>query len=121
MRSLLVNAGDCSDYIVGARFSDDEPGKEKHIITYYITNEDIHSAIKKLKDAESLIYEQLDGEATALNFDSKDKKIVYSRYGTPKSKLRDVIIDCSAIEKFDVPNAVSEMNKEQIIVTFFSN
>ncbi len=119
MRSLLVNAGDCSDYIVGARFSDDEPGKEKHIITYYITNEDIHSAIKKLKDAESLIYEQLDGEATALNFDSKDKKIVYSRYETPKSKLRDVIIDCSAIEKFDVPNAVSEMNKEQIIVTFF--
>lgn len=119
MRALLTNAGDCSDYIVGARFSNDEPGKEKHIITYYVTNEDVHSAIKKLKDAKSLIEDQLNGEATALNFDSSNKSVIYSRYETPKSKLRDVIIDCSAIEKFDVPNAVSEMDKEQIIVTFF--
>lgn len=119
MRSILTNTGDCSDYIVGARFSNDQPGKEKHIITYYITSEDIHSAIKKLKDAKSLIDDQLNGEATALNFQSSDKNIVYSKYGTPRLKLRDVVIDCSAIEKFGVPNAVSEINKEQIIVTFF--
>lgn len=119
MHSLLVNTGDCSDAIVGARFTDDQPGSEKHIITYYITREDLHSAIKKLQDAGSLICEQLNGEATAFNFDSKNKNIDYSRYDTPKSKLRDVIIDCSAIEKFDIPRAVTEMNKDQIIVTFF--
>lgn len=119
IRSVLTKSGDCSNYIVGARFSDDESEKAKHIITYYIKKEDINSAIKKLKDAKSLIDDQLNGEATALNFDSADKTINYSKYETSKSKLRDVIIDCSAIEKFDVPNAVSEINKEQIIVTFF--
>ena len=119
IRSVLTKSGDCSNYIVGARFSDDESEKAKHIITYYIKKEDINSATKKLKDAKSLIDDQLNGEATALNFDSADKTINYSKYETSKSKLRDVIIDCSAIEKFDVPNAVSEINKEQIIVTFF--
>ncbi len=119
IRSVLTKSGDCSNYIVGARFSDDESEKAKHIITYYIKKEDINSAIKKLKDAKSLIDDQLNGEATALNFDSADKTINYSKYETSKSKLRDVIIDCSAIEKFDVPNAVSEIDKEQIIVTFF--
>lgn len=119
IRSLLTDAGDCSDFIVGARFSNGKPGEEKHVITYYVTYRDIKSAIKKLQDAKSLIDEQLGGEATAFNFDSSNRNIIYSKYNTQKSKLRDVIIDCSAIERFAVPSAVAEINKDQVIVTFF--
>lgn len=119
IQGLLKIIGDCNDYIVGARFSNSEPGKENHIITYYVTREIVDSAIEKLNDAKSLIDDQLEGKATALNFDSSNKTINYSKYKTPKVKLRDVIIDCSVLEKFDVPNAASDINKQQIIVTFF--
>lgn len=119
IRGLLAVSGDCNEFIVGARFSNDEPGQEKHIITYYVTRDDIHSAIEKLKDARSLIEEQLGGEATASNFDASDRGISYSRYKTPKSKLRDVIIDCSVLEGFGVPKATSDIDEKQIIVTFF--
>ena len=116
---MLKITGDCNDYIVGARFSNSEPGKENHIITYYVTREVVDSAIEKLNDAKSLIDDQLGGKATALNFDSSNKTIDYSKYKTSKVKLRDVIIDCSVLEKFDVPNAASDIDKQHIIVTFF--
>lgn len=119
IRSLLKSTGDCSDFIVGARFSNAPLGNENHIITYYVTRDTIDSAISRLIDAKSLIDEQLGGIATSSNFDSSDKTIIYSRYRTPKTILRDVIIDCSALEKFDIPNAVSEIDKEQIVVTFY--
>lgn len=119
IQNLLRSTCACSEYIVGARFSDAQPGYENHIITYYVSREIIDSAIEKLKDAITLIDDQLNGIATASNFDSSDKTINYSKYKTTKSSLRDVIIDCSALKKFDVPNAVSEIDKDQIIVTFY--
>ena len=58
IKSLLKITGECSDYIVGARFSDGLAGFENHIITYYVTREIIDAAIEKLKDAKELIDSQ---------------------------------------------------------------
>lgn len=119
IQNLFKKTKDCSEFIVGARFSDAQSGFENHIITYYLPKDIVDLAISKLLDAKSLIDEQLGGTATAFNFKSSDKTINYSKYKTSRSSLRDVIIDCSAIEKFDIPNAVSKIDKEQVIVTFY--
>lgn len=118
IQELFKDNNDCNDKIVGARFSESSPN-ENHIITYYISRDNIDSAIKKLKESEKLIDEQLNGVATSANFDALDTSIDYSRYSIAKSKLRNAIIDCSVLEKFDIPAAASEIDKDQVIVTFF--
>ena len=116
---LRIN-GDCNDYIVGARFSNAPLGEENHIITYYVSENILDSAIKKLKVAKRLIDEQLGGIATSRNFDSKDDCINYSKYSEySKNKIRDIIIDCSSIQMFDIPKAAGETIKKQLIVTFY--
>ena len=118
IQELLRISGDCNDNIVGARFSNTSP-KENHIITYYVTWDVLEEAIQKLSEAKKLVDEQLGGKATSSNFDAADPHINYTKYSISKSKLRNTIIDCSVLEKFDVPNAASDINEEQIIVTFF--
>lgn len=118
IQELLRISGDCNDNIVGARFSNTSP-KENHIITYYVTWDVLEEAIQKLSEAKKLVDEQLGGKATSSNFDAADPHINYTKYSISKSKLRNTIIDCSVLEKFDIPNAASDINKEQIIVTFF--
>lgn len=117
IQELLRSTGDCNDKIVGARFSDTTP--ENHIITYYISRNVLNDAITKLTESKKLIDNQLNGEATSNNFDAKDTTIDYEKYAISKSKIRNTIIDCSVLEKFDVPKAASEIDKNQIIVTFF--
>lgn len=119
IQELFKTSRECNDYIVGARFTSSPIGNEKHIITYYVARDTIDKTIEEMEDARDLIEFQLGGEATSSNFDSSDATIDYLKYKTPRSKLRDVVIDCSVLEKFDVPNAVSYLEKDQIIVTFF--
>lgn len=118
IQELFKINGDYNDYIVGARFSDTAPN-ENHIITYYISWNILDNAILELEESKKLIDEQLDGLATSNNFDASNKTIDYEKYIINKTKIRNVIIDCSVLEKFDIPNAASEIDKEQIIVTFF--
>lgn len=119
IQKLFNSSGDFSEFIVGARFTDDEEGEEKHIITYYVTRDMLGKALERLDDAKKLIDEQLGGIATASNFDSNNQDIDYGRYKTPKSVIRDVIIDCSVLDKFDIPSAASYLDKDRVIVTFF--
>lgn len=118
VQEVLRIKGDCNDKIVGARFSDVE-NNENHIITYYISRAELEDGIKKLTESKKLVDEQLNGIATSYNFDSRNTQINYSKYSITKSVIRDTIIDCSVLEKFDIPKAASEIDKEQIIVTFF--
>lgn len=118
MSELLRIKGDCNDTIVGARFSNDEPGKENHIITHYVTMDVIDDAAKKLKIAIKFVNEELNGKATSDNFNS-ELPIDYSKYELPKTKLRDVIIDCSVIQHFAVPNINIGSLNDTMIVTFY--
>lgn len=79
----------------------------------------IRRSHSKTFGGKKLVDEQLGGKATSSNFDAADPHINYTKYSISKSKLRNTIIDCSVLEKFDIPNAASDINKEQIIVTFF--
>lgn len=119
IQEILKIKGDCNENIVGARFSNAPAGDENHIITYYVTMHAIKLTINNLSYAKELISVELGGEANNSNFDSKNKSINYGKYSLSKNKLRNIIIDCSAIDKFDIPNAISEQTSNEVIITFF--
>ncbi len=118
MIELLRIKGDCNDTIVGARFSNAEFGKENHIITHYVSMDVVNDAIKKLELAINFVDEELNGEATSENFDS-ELPLDYSDCGLSKTKLRDVVIDCSVVEHFEVPKIDVGSINDAMIVTFY--
>ncbi len=119
IKDVLRNKGECNDCIVGARFTNGLQGTENHIITYYVEKKDIDVAIDKLLVAADFIDEYLNGEATSINFDSS-LPLDYSKCKLSKTKLRDVIIDCSVIDKFDIPNVLDNFEmSDSMVVTFY--
>lgn len=119
IKEILKNKEECNDSIVGARFTNGVPGTENHIITHYVEKNVIDSAINKILIAADYIDEYLNGEATSENFNSS-LPLDYSKCKLKKTKLRDVIIDCSAIEKFDIPNVLDNVEmKDSMVVTFY--
>lgn len=119
IKEILKNKEECNDSIVGARFTNGVPGTENHIITHYVEKNVIDSAINKILIAADYIDEYLNGEATSENFNSS-LPLDYSKCKLKKTKLRDVIIDCSTIEKFDIPNVLDNVEmKDSMVVTFY--
>lgn len=119
VRELLkgVKTTDCS--IVGARFSDAEEGMENHIITHYVEFAAIDSTIEKLRIAKKFLSEKFNGKADKDNFNKPNAHIDYSGCPYNETKMRDIIIDCSVIERFDIPRIDNVQIKENMLVTFY--
>lgn len=120
---LLKPAGKQSnDLIVGARFSEAAEGEEKHIITYYVDRKTVAKTLEKLEEAKKFLNDRLEGKATPYNFnETKDRKnhLNYDGFAS-KSAIRNIIVDCSVVESFAVPNVTAETYKESFLLTFFS-
>ncbi len=108
-----------NDVVVGARFSDAPEGFENHIITYYVDEATILRTITELQSAKAFLTDRLGGKATAENFASNNKAIRYEGYGFGKTKMRDLIIDCSVIDSFSVPHISSSSNQDSFLITFY--
>lgn len=111
-----------NDVIVGARFSEAVEGEEKHIITYYVDGKTVTRTLEKLEEAKRFLNDRLEGKATSDNFnETKDRKnhLNYDGFSS-KSAIRNIIVDCSVVESFAVPNVTAETYKESFLLTFFS-
>lgn len=108
-----------NDCIVGARFSNAPEGEENHIITYYVSQDTIERTLVELDCARRFLVQRLNGKATATNFKESDKTIVYDGFGLSKKKMRGIIIDCSVIESFSVPQISSIPSSDTFLVTFY--
>ena len=117
VRELLKGRKTPDNTIVGARFSDAEPGLENHIITHYVEFSAIDSTIEKLNFAKRFLIERLEGKEDKNNF----IKPVVSFEGCEykETKIRDIIIDCSVVDYFDVPRVSDVDVKESMLVTFY--
>lgn len=120
IQALLKPSGKkTNDMVVGARFSDAPEGEENHIITYYLDEQTIKKTIENLKIVRMFVHDKLNGKATAKNFNEPDNKLDYDGYDLSKSKIRDIIVDCSVIESLSVPHASGAPEQESFLVTFY--
>lgn len=108
-----------NDMVVGARFSDAPDGQENHIITYYLDEATIEKTIANLGVVKKFLRDKLNGKATAKNFNEPNSKLNYDGYGLAKSKIRDIIVDCSVIESLSVPHISGTPEQETFLVTFY--
>lgn len=120
IKALLKPEGkEVNDAVVGARFSDAPVGEENHIITYYLEESTIKKTIENLEIAKRFLNDKLSGKATFDNFNEPKNKLNYNGYPISKSKMRDIIVDCSVIESFSRPQIVEAPDKESFLVTFY--
>lgn len=115
------DGSDINSVIVGARFSDDPEGNEKHIITYYLDSDTIKLAIKRLALTKKFLREKLNGEANKHNFNETKEHHDFIDYSDYESKdfIRKLVVDCSVIEYFSIPSVTTDQEKESILITFF--
>lgn len=119
MQEILKPSGkSINDSIVGARFSDALEGEENHIITHYVDTDTIQNAISMLDSAKKFLDEQLAGKATIDNFNN-NVALKYDKYGIAKTRLRNIIIDCSVIDSFAIPHVTTSEEKESFLITFY--
>lgn len=110
-----------NDTVVGARFSDAPEGEENHIITHYVDEKTINKTIEELQVAKEFLQKRLGGKATHMNFSEPNSNIDYEGFSLGKGKLRDLIIDCSVVEKFDVPRVTEVPDKDTFLITFYKS
>lgn len=110
-----------NDTVVGARFSDAPEGEENHIITHYVDEKTINKTIEELQVAKEFLLKRLGGKATPMNFTEPNSNIDYEGFSIGKGKLRDLIIDCSVVEKFDVPRVTSIPDRDKFLITFYKS
>lgn len=110
-----------NDTVVGARFSDAPVGEENHIITHYVDERTINKTIEELQVAKEFLLKRLGGKATPMNFTEPNGNINYEGFSIGKGKLRDLIIDCSVVEKFDVPRVTSIPDRDKFLITFYKS
>ena len=104
--------------IVGARFSNNLEGQEKHILTYYTDEQSVVTAINLLQEAKKFIIERLNGCAKANNFNAPRVQLSYDGYSSEKN-IRSVITECSVIDHFSVPEVTAEDGQDVFLLTFF--
>ena len=116
---LKPNRKNTNEMVVGARFSDAPDGEENHIITYYVDVSTINETIMKLETLKEFISDKFSGTATSKNFNEPECKIDYTGYSLPKSRLRNLVVDCSVVESFSVPKITSIPDKDSFLVTLY--
>lgn len=122
VRELLKpNRFSTNDTVVGARFSDAPEGEENHIITHYVDEKTINNTIEELQIAKEFLRRRMGGKATHINFAEPNSNIDYNGFSIGKGKLRDLIIDCSVVEQFDVPHITSIPSKDKFLITFYKS
>lgn len=109
--------GDLSNYaIVGAKFN---AQKTKHIITYFLSLEDLEKSINKLNKVKEIIISSFKDGINKTLFDKNNifNKINFQNYHLSKSSFKQIIADVSYIEDFDVEKP-NQQFKESIITLY---
>ena len=115
---------DTDDIVVGARFSDAIEGEENHTITYYVDEKTIEKTLEELDVVRRFLNTELKGKAKPDNFNITKKcnpidENQYKKYGLSKPKIRNIIVDCSVVDGFSVPNISHVPDSETFLLTFY--
>lgn len=117
--SGLFKGNNSNHAIVGAKFSED---RTKHIITYFISMEDLERSIKLLRSTNIVLDLLFEGEINKVIFDDKNKQDanVFENLPISMSLFRKVIADVSYINTFEVEIA-QKQNAHSIVTLYNTN
>lgn len=115
--SGLFKGKDSNYSIVGAKFNSD---KTKHIITYYLSMDDITKSVNLLSIAQTILSIYFKQGITKDIFKNDIiiiDKIKFSKYGIAKTTFKQIIADVSYIQDFEVE--LAERKEKENIITLF--
>ncbi len=113
----LLKGKNSNNAIVGAKFN---KNKTKHIITYYVKNEDLEKSMNLLQEAATVLNTKFNGRITKSIFDDQKKfnSIDFKKLNISRSLFKQVIADVSYIDDFEVEEASKDSPKESIITLY---
>lgn len=108
---------DPNDIVVGARFSDEK--KFTHIITYYVSKENINRTIYNLEICKQYMNDFYGASLMGREFNKNYSRLEnVEKYNNSKTTLRGLLCDCFFVDSFSIPsNNVS--NSDRQLVTFY--
>lgn len=116
--SGLFKGVESNSCVVGAKFDD---SKSKHIITYYISSQDVDSSIQLLDDTRDILETNFHSQMNKICHEDKDHSHFSAAYfdnkPLSKSAFKQIIADVSYIESFQVD--VPELESMSSIITLY--
>lgn len=102
--------------IVGAKF-DDGP---RHVITYFVSEEDVNKTIDKAKESVEILNKYFDGEISNDRFNVKSglDEIDFNEYSISKTTFQKFVVDAWYVKKFDVERADLSTNSSAIVTLY---
>ncbi|WP_372486781.1 S8 family peptidase [Lactiplantibacillus plantarum] len=124
---LLKTNESPNNSIVGAKFWVNKK-KHKHIITHYVPLSSLNRSIKDLKNAIDVLNTYFNRKIDTQTFNTKSqwpsipfKKYYSGNYKFSKSTFKEIIVDASYVESFDLTEFHGSNPKESIVTLYDTN
>lgn len=116
-RLLAEGSKHSNTTIVGAKFN---KGKDKHIITHYISMQAIDDSISLLNKSIEILKVEFNSEVDSVKFNkaSTFTTIRFDEYSISKTTFQTVIVDSHYVEKFDVERSETDVKESSIITVY---
>lgn len=116
VQGLLTNGS-----IVGAKFYDDQ--SPKHVITHFISLNELRQAIKNLDTSINILEQQFNGQISheqikKINSKDPNEKIIINCPSKFKTIFLKILVDAYYVERFDVSSDVDELKTDSIITIY---
>lgn len=116
VQGLLTNGS-----IVGAKFYDDQ--SPKHVITHFISLNELRQAIKNLDASINILEQQFKGQISheqikKINSKDPNEKIIINCPPKFKTIFLKILVDAYYVERFDVSSNVDELKTDSIITIY---
>ena len=107
--------------IVGAKFYDDQ--SPKHVITHFISLNELRQAIKNLDTSINILEQQFNGQISheqikKINSKDPNEKIIINCPPKFKTVFLKILVDAYYVERFDVSSDVDELKTDSIITIY---
>lgn len=116
VQGLLTNRS-----IVGAKFYDDQ--SPKHVITHFISLNELRQAIKNLDTSINILEQQFNGQISheqikKINSKDPNEKIIINCPPKFKTVFLKILVDAYYVGRFDVSSDVDELKTDSIITIY---
>lgn len=109
-----------NEKVVGAKFGQDAEKKDRHIITYYVSKEDVVNSIKHASEAKKILNNQFGGEIDYKTFNAEKNinKLDFDHFDIARTMFKKIIADAWFVEKFAVDENGAKGSDYRIVTLY---